>query len=242
MRERISVPPGMKNQDVKVFYEKCYRNDLEDYPQFKNIHKYLYKVVKHYYNKVKNVYYVPHMDYFLPILYEIQDLVNGNFENINENIDFLFLVNMFAVHFDAQLYALMMPNDYYQENKHEYYEIMYEIFWAYENRFRNVIVTKKPCTRIHFILESYMNYVRERKIEFGINEVNAVAGKLGALFYLTDKDINELDEIYDHLFNDYDNIKNAFELNSSEIETNYYDSFAKFIMNYKVCKPKLIIK
>ena len=223
-------------------YEDAYRNRIND-SKYNCVKKYLHKIVKHYYIKIKNVYHEPELNSFKPILKCFDKLIQeDNFNNIENNIDFLFLVNKYSVHFGEQLYTLMSPEKVYKDNQNHYYSKMYDCFFNYEFIYRDNECNKKTNTRIQDILDIYMKYIRNDRSIFSSKELNNIAVRLGSLFYLTNRDINELDELYNYLFNNFEIIKNSFTLNSDEVDTNYYNGIVNFVLNYKIDKPKKLIK
>lgn len=223
-------------------YEDAYRNTIDD-PKYNCVKTYLHKIVRHYYLKIKDVYYEPEVNMFKQILECFDKLIEeNNFNNIDNNINYLFLINKFSVGFADQLYALMSPEKYYQKDQDDYFSKIHDCFYYYEFTYRNRECNKNSNSRIQEILECYMKYARTLPDIIGMHEESTIAYYIGALFYLTDKDINYLDDIYNYLFNNYEEIKNTFILNSDEVDTNYYKGIVDFIINHRINKPKILIK
>lgn len=223
-------------------YEDAYRNRIDD-PKYNCVKKYLHKIIKHYYLKIKDVYYEPELNMFKQILDCFDKLIEeNNFNYLDNNINYLFLINKYSVGFGEQLYTLMSPHNDYQTKKDQYISRIYDCFYFYENMYRDRECNKNSGSRIQNIVECYMKYVRMLPNIYGTHEISMVAYVVGALFYLTDKDINYLDDLYEYLFDNYEEIKNSFTLNSSEVETNYYLGIANFIINFKIEQPKKLIK
>lgn len=231
-----------ENTYYKNLYDDAYYNRIDD-PNYNCVKKYLHKIVKHYYIKIKGVYYEPEINSFKPILECFDKLIKeNNFDNIDDNINFMFAVNRYSVQFGSQLYALMSPNNAYKEDSDHYFNVINDFFWFYETTYRNKECRIKSNARMQEILECYMKYAKTLPEEYGVREISAISSRIGAIFYLSNKDIHELNNIYYYLFNNIDSIRESFVLNSSEVDTNYYNGIAEFTMNYRIDKPKIIIK
>ena len=225
----------------RKLYDDCYYDRMNDM-DYNCVKKYLHKIVKHYYLKIKGVYFEPEINSFKPILDCFDKLIKeNNYNNLEENIDFMFTINKFSVNFAPQLYTLMSPHKVYEESNSNYFNIINDFFWIYETTYRDRICRIKSNSRMQEILNCYMKYSRSIPDTFGMREINNVSSRIGAIFYLTDKDINELDKIYTYLFDNFETIKNSFALNANE-ERNYFIEMANFVMTYKIDKPKKLIK
>ena len=67
-----------KNAYYKEFYEDCYRNRFDEDDDYKDVRIYLHKIVKHYYNKIKNVIDEPHMNSFIQLIKVMSLFDNDN--------------------------------------------------------------------------------------------------------------------------------------------------------------------
>ena len=231
-----------KNAYYKQFYEDCYRNNFED-DDYIDVRKYLHKIVKHYYIKIKNVYEDPHINSFKPIVDIFNMLIEeNNFDNLDNNINFLFIINKFSVQFGPQLYALMSPDKYFEKYSNEYINVFFDFFWNYQNMFRKVECPKNSNTRIQDILECFMKYYRPLETDWGYDELKCLCSRIGAIFYMSGRDISELDSIFNDLFNNFKDIKDRFILNTVLDDADYYLEFANYVLNNKLDSPKIIIK
>ena len=232
----------MLNLDYKKLYEEAYKNHITDNRLIK-IKKYLYKIVRHYYIRVKDIIYEPEEVFFKEVIKCFEKVIEDNsYSNIDENIDFLFVINKLAVNFGSELYTLLFPEDTYERFDEEYFHKFNNFFWQYENIFKRHDNQKESHSRIEEILKCYLKYARTITDDFHNREMHDVASYIGALFYLTDNDISFLDEKFNILFNNYEDISCNFLLNYYDTTKDYKIELASYIINNKLDRPKKLIK
>ena len=233
------IAEGRSEEELRNIYEACYRGRFNN-PDYALVSDALQRVVQHYYLMIKKVLYDEEIKNFYPILITFEQLVReNNLNNLNENINFLFITNKFSIRFGEELYALMSPHECFIDDEENYFNVINNLFWTYENKFMNYHCNKTTNARIQEILECYMQYYRNQEDPFNNKEINTVANRIGAIFYLKNGNISDLNNVYRKLYSMYRDIKDTYLLNNLD---NDDMDFAIYVINYQEDKQKKLIK
>jgi hypothetical protein len=195
----------MTDLDYRKLYCEIYNNSLT-YTKYIPVRSYLYKIIHSYREAMSE-----ELD-FTKDLISFFDMVidNNKYDKLDEYINFI--INLHTPWYDVAdfLKVIVFPLETYT-NKNVYYQRFEEICNVANNKFDK---EKFNNLRIEEILKMYKKY-HDNIPTIDINTLNMdkkiyferYASIIIAYFYLTDKPINYLDNIFNNFVNNYEDVR-----------------------------------